>query len=248
MRSLLNQVIDEKYASSSESQESIRGVEREELKKEAVSSVKDLCSSVINKIELLNYKLLAIKSFDWDKLHNFKYHQNPTIHNNRVAQELRDGTFVILCSDKEIMEQFIFTEITSFFSNVSGIIDNVALLIRYSFRLDIKNNMILLNDVYERLSDGSLKDFLKNYTKDKYNFWGMRDIRTACEHKVLTSVFLYSEKAGLGTKDLGVPYINNDIRKPDLPEENRVDIYCGFLYEKICDFLKGLMVALSNTK
>ena len=245
----LNHIIEKKYATLQGSQGSIRDAEREELKKEAIKSVKDLSSSVNNKIELLTCKLMTITSFNWDILHNFKYHQDPSKNNNMVAQSLLDGAFVVLCSEQDTMKHFIFTEIAAFFSNISGIIDNVALLIKYSFRLDFKKDDILLNDVYDLLDDCSVKDFLINYTKEKYNFWGMRTVRKACEHKDLTDVFFYGEKAGLVTRDLGLPYINSDIRNvdPEREEENRIDIYCEFLYEKMADFLRGLAVALSNS-
>lgn len=245
----LNQIIEKAYPIPQESQGSIRDAEREEVKREAIRLVKDLSSSVNNKIELLTGKLMIMASFNWDTLHNFKYHKDPAKNNNMVSQSLLNGEFVVLCSDQDTMKNFIFTEIAAFFSNISGIIDNVALLIKHSFRLDLKKDDILLNDVYDLLNDCPVKDFLINYTKEKYNFWGMRAVRKACEHKDLTDVFLYGEKAGLVTKDLGLPYINSDIRNvaPGREEENRIDIYCEFLYEKMADFLRGLAVVLSNS-
>jgi len=245
----LNQVIEKKYPLPVGSQGSIRDAERQALREEAIQSVKDISSSVNNKIELLTNKLMIITSFNWDLLHNFKFHKHPSKNNNMVAQPLLNGEFIILCSDQDTMSNFIFTEIAAFFSNISGIIDNVALLVRYSFRLEFKKEEIILNDIFDQLGDGPLKVLLSNYTKDKYHFWGMRAVRKACEHKDLTDVFLYGEKAGLGTRDLGPPYVNNNIRNiiTGKEEENRIDIYCEFLYEKMASFLKELKVALSNS-
>lgn len=246
IKQLLYRVIDAKFISSGSGLGTIIDVQKEELKKEAKKTVENLSCSAIYKVELLAYKLLTIKSFDWSKFHNFKYHQGLS-KDKKVCQELHGGLFLVSSSDKETMEHFIFTEITAFFSSISGVIDNVALLIKQAFLLNIEG-MVLLNEVYKRTDSGPLKDFLKIYTGDNYHFWGMRYVRTACEHQDLTKVFPYSKRAGLGTRDLGVPYINEDIRKPDAPEDNRIDIYCEFLHDKMCDFLKGLMVALSNTK
>lgn len=245
IRQLLFRIIDTKYVSAKKKQGSIGEAQREEFKKEAKITVEDLCSSIIYKIELLASKLLTIKSFDWDKFHNFQSCRDPK-DDNRVCQQLHGGAFVVSCKDKETMEHFIFTEITTFISNIGGVIDNVALLIERAFILDIKG-IVLLDKIYDQLSDGPLRDFLKKYTKEKYNFWGMRYIRTACEHQDLTKVFQYGEKAGLGKRDLKIPYINDDIRKLDTPEENRIDLYCEFLHEKTCDFIQEFAIALSKS-
>lgn len=245
IKPLLCRAIEANYSSPEAAQGSIGSAQKEELKKEVVEIVGALTYSVSYKIELLAYKLLTIKTFDWDKYHYFKVHQDSS-KDRKVCQELHGGLFLVSCGDKETMEQFIFTEITSFFSNIGGIIDNTALLIRHSFLLDIKG-MVLLDKVYDHLKEGALKDFLQEYTKDKYSFWGMRDVRTACEHHDLTRVFPYNKPAGLGARDLGIPYINRDIRKADIPESNRVDLYCEFLHEKICEFIQKFAVALSKT-
>jgi hypothetical protein len=242
---LLYKVIETQYSFPSTEEGSIRDVQKDVLKKEAEKIVEALTYSIRYKIELLEYKLYTIKTFDWDKYHYFKTHQDDS-EDKKVCQTLHGGSFLVSCSNKETMEHFIYSEITSFISNISGIIDNIALLIKHSFGLDIKGD-VLLNKVYDQLSNGALKDCLQEYTNDRYNFWGMRKVRKACEHQDLSNVFPYRKPAGLGAKDLGMPYISSDIKRPDLPEDNRVDIYCEFLHEKICDFLQKFAVALSKS-
>lgn len=233
-----------------------RNAEQEKVREYEKQAIDAFCESILFKIESLSYKLDAIKSFNWDKYHNFEHHLFDTkktekTDNDKVRQELQNGKLIILCKDSKTMEYYIFTEIAAFFSNIASIIDNVGYILKYSFRLEIEKEEIKIYDVHKQIQE-PLKLLLYEHVIKDYTFGGMRDIRTACEHRALTEVFPFSRMRALGDRDLGppsilgMPYVNDigtEISK--IKKENRrLDTYCEYLHRKLCDFLDQLVATV----
>lgn len=240
-------IVEKNYSTvNDKSSGSILDPQMVKLKKNALESVNSLCSSIAYKLDLVSHRLQAIKTFDWSILHNFDYHKSQS-QEAKVKQNLYEGKLIISCAEKEIMEDYIFSEISAFFSNISGIIDNISIILRECYRLDV-SELALFKNVYAKLEKGKLKDFLHKYVVSDYNFGGMRIVRKACEHRDLTQIFPYSKHAGLGSRylDLGKPFVNCEGIKFDNSEDSKIDAYCDSLFNKVCEFLRGLANVLSE--
>lgn len=231
---------------SDEGGDTIQDEQLQGLKQKAIDSIGCLSFSIKYKLNLLINKLNTIKSFDWQKFHRFEDHKRQS-DDNKVVQILHDGDYLISFPEKEIMEFFIYTELTSFFSTLSTVIDNLMLLVKEAFDLDISGTITVWK-VYESLEGGSIKEVIGEGLMQDNAVKGMRDIRKTCEHYDHSKVFLFPESPSLGGRDLGVPHINSELLEFP-PEENMpIDRYCENLYRTICDFLEKFSKVANTTK
>jgi hypothetical protein len=253
IKGVLHDIIEKVYVSSDEDKGTMEQAKLIESKKEAVEIIPDFCSAIEQKMELLNYKLQLIKTFDWDKLLNFEKYKSRS-DDQGVEQVLQDGKLKIRFFYKETMLNFIYTEISTFFSTINSIIDNIAEILYYTFNLDF-NHMRTIQNVAIKLRDGNLKSFIQQRFCDDLGFYGMRNIRKVFEHKnhkaavqVVTITNLFGED------EVIIARLNVKLIKVGLPPEldtlpggDKIDNYCDFLYKKITEALIGFIVEVSRS-
>jgi len=227
-------------------------VQREKEKRDAGGAIEGLCRSINYKIRVLSYKLKTIKSFDWGLFHNFSLRQEenrekvPSDEKVLVAQKLSEGEIVFACATQDLMEKFIVSEIATFFSNISGVIDNLSLIIDKAFVLRLGEGALLWR-VAKELEEGALKKRLEYYAGENYSFWKMRDVRNCIEHRALNQVLIYPTQPSFADKNVGSLYVSDrivNLENVDL----RIDLYCEFIHSKLCDFLKEISDSISSTR
>lgn len=209
----------------------------------AVSELKNLCPALLHKLQLLNYRLQTIESFDWQNEFKEGYE----------LKELHNGNMKIQFKNKFTLEHFIYLEISGFLSVLSSIIDIVAQVVCHSFRVNVRNkNYITVRETSEKLEHyDDLKKFLLERFCDDYSFYGMRNLRTQCEHRSHLGIMQWIKSFPGGMNNEA--RINKTIFLLELSDElkqiqdwNKVDIYCRFLYKKIISYLEEFVGEISS--
>ncbi len=223
---------------------------------EATEKIETLCASIEHKIELLNYKLQIIQTFNWGNYYNFQGVSEET-GDSRVLQKLQDGKIIISFSHQEAMGSYILTEISAFFSILSSVIDNIAEIMDAAFKLNVRG-IITIKKVAPLVTVETLKTILVgNFCEDNHSFYGMREIRKVFEHKDHRHVIIVEPMGAMSL--VGQPPKETfscrvDVEKLDQSFTAKMDDhiqdrqlvpYCNFLYSKIKDALKQMVASLS---
>jgi hypothetical protein len=250
-------IIEGVYSCPEQDKGTMEQAELTKAKQEAVRTIADFCYAIEQKMELLNYKLQMIKTFDWEKEVNFEKYKSKS-DDQSVEQILQDGKLKVRFFYKDTMLNFIYTEISTFFSTINSIIDNIAEILYYTFNLEF-NHMRTIKNVATKLEDGNLKSFIQQRFCDDLGFCGMRDIRTVFEHKnhidaVHIERITRSNLFGGNEKEVIIARVNTSLIKAGLsselntlPDGDKIDSYCDFLYKKITEALSEFIIEISKT-
>lgn len=256
IKGTLRDVIERVYSCPDQDKGTMEQARLMEAKQEAIDTIADFCSAIEQKMELLNYKLQLIKTFDWEKDVNFEKYKSGS-NDQSVEQILQDGKLKVKFFYKETMLNFIYTEISTFFSTINSIIDNIAEILYYTFNLEF-NHMRTIQNVATKLESGNLKSFIQQRFCDDLGFCGMRDIRTVFEHKnhidaVHIERITRSNLFGGNEKEVIIARVNVSLIRVGLPPElntlpdgDKIDNYCDFLYKKITEALIELIAEVSG--
>lgn len=223
-------------------------------KDDAKDKIRNLCRAVEHRIELLLYVKDMINDFDWSKYHRFEYHREEskkTSGEGVVCQVLQDGKILIKFKHKESMENFVFINLVTFFSGIVSIVDNIALILRYSFNLKIPPDRLTnIWRVQKELPESSLKKHLHdNIIADKI-FTGVLAVRKDCEHRDHSQVFIWSDSIrseGIGSRVSNIPLIRRDLVDIDETARREISNYCEMAYSKLYNFLKSFFSLVLTT-
>jgi hypothetical protein len=255
---VLNSLIELAYVPSDEDKGTMAEARLLGDKELAIKKIKELGSSAEHKLELLNFKLQIIKTFDWIKTEEFKQAPNQ-LQATSVTYSLQDGKMSITFFYKETVVNFIHTEISSFFSTATSIIDNISEIVYYAFRINLKGDKLIYR-VVEKMKDGELKQYLRSSFCNNYSFYGMRDIRNAYahnDHRGIIKIDHVSTRDLIGDdgKEVIVARIDSSLIEGGIPLElanipngDRIDNYCIFLYKKIIEALEGFVLQIEKLK
>lgn len=253
-RDLILEVANKSYTPSST--DNLIG--NEELNKEkeiVIKSLEDLCVALFQKIEFLNYRLQTIMTFDWNYRENLE-NINPEERLDERPMRLHGDRLQIKFNHKDTIAYFIFFEVSGFMSTLSSIIDLLAELLRFSFRVKVKGMPTIIN-VNENISDKKLRIFIQEKFCTNYSFYGMRHIRTHCEHgdhsKIL-NVIVTQDFPRRTNRVLAVK-INKKLMASDFPleladisESDNLNVYCEFLYKKIVENIEEFFTVLCEIR
>lgn len=225
-------------------------------KNRAKDDIRHLCCAIEHRIELLLYIKDAVKSFDWSKYHRFDFYREESkrvFSEEMVGQRLQDGKIIVKFKHKEGMENFVFINLMSFFSNLTGIIDNLALALKLTFNLKIpRDRIITIVRVQREMPDGILKDRLYKHIIADKDFAGILNIRKCCEHVDHSQIFPWSDTArseAVGSRVSSIPIVRKDLVNIEESSKRQIDNYCEFAYNKLYNFLKSfLTLVITNTK
>jgi len=255
---VLNLIIERVYIFAEEDKGTMEAGKALAGKKIAVEKIKELSSSIEHKLELLNYELQIIRTFDWMKVEEFKQRAD-VLKKKGETFELQEGKLHFKFFYEEAIVNFIHTEISAFFSTATSIIDNIAEIIYYAFRIDLNGNKVIQR-VTERLEEGDLKRFLDSTFCSNHSFYGMRDIRNAYAHKdhkgvVKIDRIITRDLIGDNGKEVIVARVDSSLIEGGIPPElasipngDRIDNYCIFLYKKIIEALEGFVLQIEKIK
>jgi hypothetical protein len=111
------------------------------------------------------------------------------------------------------------------------------------------------------MQDGDLKQYLQGvFCNSNYNFYGMRDIRNAYahnDHRGIIKIDRISTRDLIGDdgKEVIVARIDSSLIEGGIPLElanipngDRIDNYCIFLYKKIIEALEGFVLQIEKLK
>lgn len=256
IKEILCDIIEKVYSCPDQDKGTMEQAELIKAKQRAMDTIIDFCPAIEQKMELLNYKLQLIRTFDWEKKVNFEEYKKKS-DDQAVEQILQDGKLRVKFLHEETMLNFIYTEISTFFSIINGIIDNIAEILYYAFNLGF-NHMRTIQNVVIKLEDGDLKSFIQRRFCDDISFCSMRDIRTIFEHKNhIDAIYVDHNKTsnlfGGNEKEVIVAKINVKLIKSRLPPElsnlpdgDKIDNYCRFLFDKITKALEEFIVEVTK--
>lgn len=214
----------------------------------AKAEIGNLCRAIEHRIELLLYIKDIITDFNWEKYHRFysnKEEAKEASGEEMVSQILQKGKIVVNFKHKESMENFVFINLMSFFSILTGIIDNLALVLKLSFNLKIpKEKIITIVRVQGEMPEGELKDKLHKHVIADKDFAGVLNIRKYCEHMDHSQIFPWSDTSrseAVGSRVSSEPIVRKDLVNIKEPGKRQIGNYCEFAYNKLYNFLKSYL-------
>lgn len=215
--------------------------EEKATKSNAKDSIRNLCEAIKQRIGLLLYAKDIISDFDWDRYHHFEAYKEES-NEKVVHQELQKREIIIGFKYQRDMDNFIFTNLFTFFSTLTAIVDNLAIILKSSFNLNMEGKTTTIVRVQKKMPDCRLKDELYKGIISNKDFTGILNVRNACEHRDYTQVFLFSDtprREAIGSEPSGIPLIREDLLvNTEGPIERQVNNYCEFAYAKLYSFLK----------
>ena len=242
----------DKYYSVTEGGTSISSLEAE--RNRAKDEIRNLCRATEHRIELLLYIKEMIKDFDWSKYHRFEYYKEEskrTLGEELVCQELQDGKMFIKFKHKESMENFVFINLMTFFSGITSIVDNIALILKYAFNLEIPQDRdATIYRVQQKLPEDTLKKHLHDYVIADKTFAGVLAVRRNCEHRDHSQVFIWTDTQrteGIGSRVSSVPLIRKDLVDVEEITKREIPNYCEIAYTKLYNFLKSFFSLVLTT-
>jgi hypothetical protein len=221
------------------------GKEKESIIKE----LNELCDALFQKIEFLNFHLQTIKTFGWDFRGDLE-----------KPMELHDGNLKIKFNHTDTVDYFIFFAVSGFLSTLSSIIDILAEILRYSFRVNLSGKLPTIKNVNQEISNEGLRVFIQARFCKNYSYYGMRHLRKCCEHKnhlnILRVRRVETEEFPGRIKQISIEArINTKLMEEDFPTElsqnsegEEVDVYCEYLYKKIVEDIEGFYTELCKVR
>lgn len=252
IKAMLCAITDKVYICPEKDEATMVQANLAKAKENAIKTINVFCPAIEHKMELLNYKLQSIRTFNWEMINNFDRYKNEA-NDGTVEQNLQDRKLRIKFSHKDTMYIFIYTEISTFFSIINSIIDNIAEILYHTFNLNF-DRMITIKNVIEELEDENLKKFLQQRFFDDPAFRCMRDIRKVFEHKnhldpVNIQNTTTSNLSGQIVEEVTIARLKVELIKDGLPPElstGRIDVCCDFLYKEITEALQDFIIEVSK--
>ena len=199
----------------------------------------NMTMSMKHRIELIQHIFENIQNFKWEKLYNFNFMKDKE---GKLAQEFSDITIVF--HNEKLMGNYLVLFLTYLIALYTGLIDSLALLLKYSFLLEIER--VSVDSVQKKIGIASLQAKLKDMILEDNDYRILKSIRKELIHFNLSSVIVYYDiksEPGPGTRYSGVPMIHQDLLKGVDVNKRRVPGYTSFIHKKITQILEDILTA-----